>query len=88
MTRALYKSLLMLKEIRVKLLQRTAFLSGTKDLQLSFAPLKSQCRSFALKPGAQDDMHVGGRGDRGVKPLGRGQVWRGRIPGLFRTRRG
>jgi hypothetical protein len=32
MTRALYKSLLMLKEIRVMLLQRTARPSGPKDL--------------------------------------------------------
>ena len=39
--------------------ERPELLSGPKDLQLSFPPLKNQCRSFALKGGTQDDMHVG-----------------------------
>jgi hypothetical protein len=37
MTPALYKSLLILKEIRVMLLQRTALLSGPKDLHGPFS---------------------------------------------------
>jgi hypothetical protein len=55
MTPALYKSLLILKEIRVMLLQRTAFGSGPKDLQLAVPPKKGKCRFFAPKDGAQND---------------------------------
>jgi hypothetical protein len=52
MTRALYKSLLMLKEIRVKLLQRgSAFFAGPKDLHLPFHFPKTKCRFFAHKAG-------------------------------------
>jgi hypothetical protein len=50
MTRALYKSLL-LKEIRVMLLQRSAHFSGPKDLQLTSPQTK--CRFFAQNPGSE-----------------------------------
>jgi hypothetical protein len=55
MTQALYKSLLMLKEIRVILLQRPELFIGSKGLH-GLPPPKRNCRSFALNCGAQDDM--------------------------------
>jgi hypothetical protein len=55
MTPALYKSLLILKEIRVMLLQRSAHPSGPKDLQLSFFRLKAHADS-SPKRRAQNDI--------------------------------
>jgi hypothetical protein len=49
MTPALYKSLLILKEIRVMLLQRLAHFSRPKDPHLCFFPLKANADSSPQK---------------------------------------